>query len=78
MKNINFSATALFEPWDHSNKQVTKHDHELEMIRQLINAGYKGPWGILGHIKTEDVQKVLNRNIDGLTFINSELNKEIE
>ncbi|MGY6648336.1 sugar phosphate isomerase/epimerase family protein [Wenyingzhuangia sp. IMCC45574] len=54
---------------------IGKGDFELKMIQQLLEEGYKGPWGILGHIKNEDVQKVLNRNIDGLKLINSKLNQ---
>lgn len=55
---------------------IGQGDHEFEMIRQLLNEGYNGPWGILGHIKTEDVQKVLKRNIDGLNLLNSKYNLE--
>ena len=51
-------------------------DHEYEMIENLLDEGYNGPWGVLGHIKTEDVQKVLTRNIKGLTLLNSQLKKE--
>ncbi len=50
---------------------IGKGDYEFDMIRQLMDAGYDGPWGILGHIKTEDVQKVLMRNMDGLSLFNS-------
>ena len=46
-------------------------DHEFEMIDQLIEAGYDGPWGILGHIKTEDVEVVLRRNLKGLEAYNA-------
>ncbi len=52
---------------------IGKGDHEIEMIRQLRVAGYKGPWGILGHIKTEDVRKVLEENISGLNLLNTAL-----
>lgn len=53
-----------------------KGDYEYEMIRILMEEGYQGPWGILGHIKTEDVQKVLERNVDGLKLMNSRFSKE--
>ena len=46
---------------------IGEGDHEFEMIHTLQDAGYDGPWGILGHIKTEDVQEVLQRNLDGLS-----------
>ncbi|UII77848.1 sugar phosphate isomerase/epimerase [Flagellimonas sp. HMM57] len=54
---------------------IGQGDHEFGMIRQLLDEGFDGPWGILGHIKTEDVEKVLNRNMEGLKLINSKLNK---
>lgn len=41
-------------------------DYEFEMIQVLLDEGYQGPWGILGHLKTEDVEKVLERNLAGL------------
>lgn len=50
---------------------IGKGNYEFEMIKELIYQGFNGPWGILGHIKTEDVQKVLKRNIDGLNLMNS-------
>lgn len=48
-------------------------EHELEMVKLLLKEGYKGPWGILGHIKTDDVQKVLERNLEGLQLLNDKL-----
>jgi len=51
-------------------------DHEYTMIKQLVDAGYNGPWGILGHVKTEDVQKVLEQNLTGLKQINTRLKQE--
>jgi len=48
-------------------------DHELEMISMLMQKGYQGPWGILGHIKTEDVKVVLERNLSGLEKLNRAL-----
>ena len=45
-------------------------DHEQEMIKILFDEGFDGPWGILGHLKTEDVQKVLERNLRGLKSLN--------
>jgi len=55
---------------------IGKGDYEYKMIKNLLDEGYTGPWGILGHIKTEDVQKVLIRNIEGLKLINSKLKME--
>ena len=42
---------------------VGEGDYEGEMIRLLKVNGYKGPWGILGHVKEEDVRVVLERNM---------------
>lgn len=44
-------------------------DYKHEMIKILLQEGYDGPWGILGHIETED-EKVLERNIKGLNTLN--------
>ena len=55
---------------------IGEGDYEFEMIKNLLDEGFNGPWGILGHIKTEDVQKVLKRNVDGLKLLNSKFNKE--
>jgi len=52
---------------------IGKGDYELHMIQSLLNEEYKGPWGILGHVKTEDVRLVLERNLRGLEFVNSKL-----
>jgi hypothetical protein len=45
--------------------------YEFEMIKILKKNGFGGPWGILRHIKTEDVQKVLVRNTEGLKLLNA-------
>jgi len=50
---------------------VGEGDYEYEMIKTLKNNGFDGPWGILGHIKTEDVREVLVRNMEGLKEFNS-------
>ncbi len=41
-------------------------DHEKQMIDELKNVGFSGPWGILGHVGEKDVEIVLKNNIDGL------------
>jgi len=50
---------------------IGKGDHEIDMVEILIKEGFDGPWGILGHIKTDDVQAVLTRNVEGLNLLNS-------
>ncbi|NNE90281.1 MAG: sugar phosphate isomerase/epimerase [Verrucomicrobiales bacterium] len=39
---------------------------EAGLIRSVIDSGYAGPVGILGHIASEDVEVVLKRNLEGL------------
>lgn len=55
---------------------IGEGDHEFDMIKSLKEEGFNGPWGILGHIKTEDVEKVLLQNIDGLKLLNSKYQEE--
>jgi hypothetical protein len=43
--------------------------HEKDMIRWFLDAGYRGPFGILGHTENEDVEKVLARNLAGLRAV---------
>jgi len=45
---------------------IGEGDYEKNMIKLLLDAGFKGPWGVMGHIENEDVKKVLERNIAGL------------
>ncbi|MDN5211247.1 TIM barrel protein [Fulvivirgaceae bacterium BMA12] len=40
-------------------------DYEKDMIKLLMEAGYDGPWGLLGHVENEDVKIVLERNMAG-------------
>lgn len=41
-------------------------DLEKEMIQQLIDLKYKGPFGILGHVKGGDPEIILHENYNGL------------
>ena len=49
---------------------VGKGDFEFDMIKELIDNGFEGPWGILGHVKTDDVEAVLKRNLEGVKKFN--------
>ena len=40
--------------------------HEKDLIQQIIDSGYTGPIGIIDHRNTEDTEKVLKENLDGL------------
>lgn len=44
---------------------IGEGDYEKDMIKLLIDNGFTGPWGILGHVENEDVKKVLEQNIAG-------------
>ena len=39
---------------------------EKEMIQELLDLGYKGPFGILGHVKGGDAELILIKNRIGL------------
>lgn len=54
---------------------IGQGNFELQMVQTLLDEGYTGPWGILGHIKTEDVKKVLQENIDGMHLLNDQLKR---
>lgn len=41
-------------------------DYEKGMIDLLLEKGYKGDFGILGHIEDKDVEGVLKANLEGL------------
>ncbi|MEZ4776780.1 MAG: AP endonuclease [Bacteroidia bacterium] len=42
-------------------------DQEAGMVSTLVDAGYKGPFGVLGHVMEDDVQHVLEQNLAGLS-----------
>jgi hypothetical protein len=48
-------------------------DNELEMLKAVDRSGFQGTIGILGHIEDDDVEKVLQRNLDGLEKLQKEL-----
>ncbi len=48
-------------------------DNELEMLRAIEKSGFQGTIGILGHVEDDDVEKVLQRNLDGLEKLQKEL-----
>ncbi|WP_425236142.1 sugar phosphate isomerase/epimerase family protein [Ulvibacterium sp.] len=43
-----------------------KGDYEKEMIRLLLEKGYTGDFGILGHVEDMDAETVLKANLNGL------------
>jgi hypothetical protein len=40
--------------------------HEREMLRRVLDAGFTGPFGVLGHVEDADVRDVLAGNLEGL------------
>jgi sugar phosphate isomerase/epimerase len=55
---------------------IGKGQHEKAMIKAVIESGYKGPIGILGHIITEDVRVSLENNLNGLERLLVEIRDE--
>ena len=45
---------------------IGKGNHEMEMIDLLIEKGYKGDFGVLGHVEEADVEVILQANLEGL------------
>ncbi len=45
---------------------IGKGSEEKQMIEKFIDAGYDGPFGILGHVEDRDVEIVLKENLEGL------------
>ncbi len=52
---------------------IGKGDYEKAMIESLIESGYTGNIGIIGHTDGEDVREVLERNLEGLREILGEI-----
>jgi len=49
---------------------IGKGDYEKQMLQTLKQAGYTGPFGILGHVEDADVKVILQRNLEGFREIN--------
>jgi len=47
-------------------------ESEMQMIQQIVDAGYTGPIGIIGHTQ-DDVELRLQDNLDGLNWIEAKL-----
>ncbi len=48
---------------------------EQGMIQSLLDKGYDGPFGILGHVEEADVELVLQKNIKGFCNLNFKLER---
>ena len=42
---------------------------EKEMIQQLLDLNFNGPFGILGHVKSGDPELILEENAKGLSTL---------
>ncbi len=51
---------------------IGKGNHEKEMIQLLLDKGYTGDFGILGHVAEKDVELVLKANLNGLRTMHIE------
>jgi len=47
--------------------------HEKSMMQTILESGYEGPIGILGHTSGEDVEVVLRENLEGMKRLVGEL-----
>lgn len=48
---------------------INEGDEEQAMIKLLLDKGYTGPLGILGHVDSLDVKGVLAKNLSGLKLV---------
>lgn len=55
---------------------IGKGNKEGEMFSLVIDSGFNGPFGVLGHVEDADVKQVLRRNIEGLMEMVEEVNGE--
>ena len=42
--------------------------HERQMLQTVLDSGFKGPFGALGHVDDADVEEILRGNLRGLGF----------
>jgi len=52
---------------------IGQGDYETDMIATLLDSDYTGHIGIIGHTEGEDVRDVLQRNLEGLQQVLSDL-----
>ena len=53
--------------------RLGKGEHEKAMMRTILESGYRGPIGILGHTSGEDIELVLRENLEGMQRLLLEL-----
>jgi hypothetical protein len=42
--------------------------HERQMLQTVLDSGFTGPFGVLGHVDDADVEQILRGNLRGLGF----------
>ncbi len=47
--------------------------NETQMLKEILEVGYEGPIGILGHVASRDVEIVLKENLKGLRELTGKL-----
>lgn len=52
---------------------IGEGDYESDMLSTLLDKGYDGPFGVLGHVDTADVKLILEGNLGGLQNMMSKL-----
>jgi sugar phosphate isomerase/epimerase len=55
--------------------QLGSGEHDLAMLRTVIESGYEGPVGIIDHQSQLDTESVLRANLAGLAELTEELNE---
>tara|TARA_R110002049_G_scaffold305056_3_gene501072 strand:+ start:13203 stop:14099 length:897 start_codon:yes stop_codon:yes gene_type:complete len=68
---INLNGMADPDSVDEKSKKnkilpIGSGNHEAFMIKTIIDSGYTGPIGVLGHVPNRDVAITLRENLDGL------------
>ena len=49
---------------------IGKGKLESAMLKTIHKSGFRGPFGILGHVHEADVREILKENLSGLKSLN--------
>ena len=72
--NLNGMVDAA-DPGEHKILPIGYGERDLEILQTIIDSGYDGPIGILGHTM-DDVEERLQDNLDGLDWLKQQLRGE--
>jgi len=56
--------------------RIGEGDNEKEMIKIILDSGWRGPTGIIAHDRNQDASVTLQENLDGLRTILNELGRK--